>query len=260
MHPVMFSIGNMAFPSYYIMISLGIVAGMLVAPLFYKQSKIETSVMLDIGIIISLTWIIGARFFHIVFEMPGYYFVHPLEMFKFWNGGYVFYGGYIFPVLIIYYYSKIKKLPFLKISDTVLPCLAIGIAIGRLGCLMQGCCYGAEVHSHIPWAVVFSAGTPGDTPKGIPLHPTQIYMSLNGLLIFLILLWRFGRRKFDGEITYLFFILYATGLSIIEFFRGDYRGNLFEPYLSTSQLISLLLGTLCLFLLIKGYRKVKTRD
>ncbi|MBN1113929.1 MAG: prolipoprotein diacylglyceryl transferase [Oligoflexia bacterium] len=251
MHPVLFSMGHTHVASYYVFITLGICAGLYVFYLNMRRSGIDPVVMIDIGLIATFSCYIGARLFHVIFEQPGYYLQHPLAMFEFWKGGYVFYGGILLPLFLIYFYTRKKGLSYLMITDHLATPFFIGTVIGRFACLMQGCCYGK--HTALPWGIVFPQNAFGPVPKGTPLHPTQVYMMLSALIIFFIVRYIFKNRKFNGETTYWSFILYGTGRSIVEFFRADFRGDLFTPYLSTSQFISLVLVVISAVMLVKGY-------
>jgi len=254
MKPILLHIGGLALPSYYTLISLGIMLGIYFFYRYSKRSGFPVVYMLDISIIVVITCYIGSRLFHVLFEMPQYYLQNPLEVFSFWKGGYVIYGGILFPLIFIYIYAKRKKLSFLGITDLLAPSAAIGTAIGRMACLLQGCCYGSP--TDMPWGIVFPEGTNGGlTPAGVHLHPTQVYLMMVNFIIFLFLNWRYKHKKFNGELTYLYLTLYAVGRSLVEFFRDDFRGDLFYPYLSTSQFISLIIFLVSFYLLIRNYKK-----
>jgi phosphatidylglycerol:prolipoprotein diacylglycerol transferase len=212
--------------------------------------------MLDVSIIVVITCYIGARLFHVIFEMPQYYLQHPFDIFSLWRGGYVIYGGILFPLIFIYIYARRKGISFLNITDLLAPSVAIGTALGRMACFLQGCCYGSP--TSMPWGVIFPEGTNGGlTPSGVPLHPAQIYLVIVDLVMFLILNWRSGHKKFNGELTYWYLLLYSVGRSIVEIFRNDFRGDFFYPYMSTSQSISLVIFLVVSFLLIKNHRKTR---
>jgi phosphatidylglycerol:prolipoprotein diacylglycerol transferase len=133
-------------------------------------------------------------------------------------------------------------LPAWKIADMGAPAIALGEAIGRWGCFAAGCCWGKEWHG--PWAVTFTDPFTAEnvgTPLNQPLHPTQIYLSINAFLIFLALQWAYRRKNFDGEVFWLYVLLYAITRSILEIWRGDaVRGFLIPGVLSTSQFIGIL--------------------
>jgi phosphatidylglycerol:prolipoprotein diacylglycerol transferase len=141
------------------------------------------------------------------------------------------------------------------------PGVAIGQAIGRLGCFAAGCCYGRA--ADVPWAVTFhdvyatrQVGTPIDTP----LHPTQLYESAATLAIFIFLRWLSGRKRFDGQVTLAYILLYAVARFVIEFYRGDAaRGMVLGGWLSTSQFIAILMVLAVLFLYPYVLRKERPK-
>lgn len=258
MKPVLLELGTIIIPSYYTFISLGMLLGIYIFYHYAKKANILPIHAIDISLVVIISAYAGARLFHIIFELPSYYLYNPLEIFAFWKGGFVIYGGILTPILFVYLYCKKKKIDFLFVADLLAPSVAIGTALGRIGCFMQGCCFGLP--TSMPWGVAFPEGTNGGlTPSGIPLHPTQIYMSLMNLIIFFLLHFRSKHKRFNGEIMCWYFILYPFGRSIIEIFRSDFRGNLFSPYLSTSQFISLIIFLLSIYILAKKYIKLNTK-
>jgi phosphatidylglycerol---prolipoprotein diacylglyceryl transferase len=254
MRPILFHIGYSSIYSYYVFITLGIFLGLFFFDRYSKKVGLDKLAFIDISLISLVTAYIGARLFHVLFVMPDYYLKNPIKVLYFWEGGLVIYGAILFPPLFVYLYAKKKKLNFYKIIDALVPSFSIGTALGRAACLLQGCCYGRPTSQL--FGIVFPEGAnAGMTPANIPLHPTQIYLILQGLVIFLILNNRFNHKKFDGEITLWFFIFYPITRIVIEYYRSDFRGNLFEPYLSTSQFISLIVAVAATYILSKKYAK-----
>ena len=132
--------------------------------------------------------------------------------------------------------------PAWQVADMGAPSIALGEAIGRWGCFAAGCCYGKP--SDGPFQVTFTdpfAHEAVGTPLNVPLHPTQLYLSANAFLVFLILQWAYRRRTFDGEVFWLYVLLYSITRGIIEVWRGDLvRGFVIPGVLSTSQFIGVL--------------------
>jgi phosphatidylglycerol:prolipoprotein diacylglycerol transferase len=147
---------------------------------------------------------------------------------------------------------KKHRLPAWKVADMGAPSIALGEAIGRWGCFAAGCCYGKPTDG--PLGVRFTDPFAHDavgTPLDVPLHPTQIYLSVNAFLIFLILQWAYRRRTFDGEVFWLYVLLYAITRGLIENFRGDsVRGFLIPGVLSTSQFIGLVAAAAAVGMLV----------
>ncbi|MGC3999734.1 MAG: prolipoprotein diacylglyceryl transferase [Anaeromyxobacter sp.] len=156
----------------------------------------------------------------------------------FWKNGLVFYGGFIGAALTAWWYMRRHRMPFLAHADTMIPSVAIGHFLGRLGCFGAGCCWGGPMHSDLPWAAHFppeslayqtflQRSNPGQylEPGGlstIALHPTQLYESFGELGLFLLLvLWVRPRKRFHGQVLASWLIGYAFLRSAVELFRGD---------------------------------------
>jgi phosphatidylglycerol:prolipoprotein diacylglycerol transferase len=135
------------------------------------------------------------------------------------------------------------------VGDVLAPAIILGQAIGRWGCFAAGCCYGKP--TSVPWAVTFTdprANEVTGVPLNVPLHPSQLYLSLADFALFFILLAVAARKKFEGQVLLLYLILYAVLRGTLESFRGDPRGELLG--LSTSQWLSILLGLVGVILYI----------
>jgi phosphatidylglycerol:prolipoprotein diacylglycerol transferase len=133
------------------------------------------------------------------------------------HGGLVYYGGLIGSSLGCIIYARWKKLPLWKLADILAPSVALGYVFGRIGCLMNGCCYGRVCN--LPWAIHFPPGHE-TYPNGV--HPTEVYESLLNLGLYAALAWLFRRKKFDGQIFGAYLVGYAILRSYVETFRGDY--------------------------------------
>ncbi len=213
----------------------------------------------NIFFLVVISSIIGSRLFHVFFEDFNYYKMYPLKIFSLWEGGYTFYGAVILSVPTIFVYSNFKKISAMQLLDISAPSTAIGLFIGRLGCFSAGCCWGKP--TNLPWAVTFSHPDAFTIPKNVPLHPTQLYESLSGLIIFFYLIWLFKKRKYLGQIFFHGLISYGIARFIIEFFRGDdYRGFIFEHTLSYSQFICLMIFPFALLGIFVYSRHKKVED
>jgi phosphatidylglycerol:prolipoprotein diacylglycerol transferase len=153
-------------------------------------------------------------------------------------------------VAVAFWYIWRHRLPFWTTCDVFAPGIALGHVTGRLGCLAAGCCYGRQ--TDVPWAVIFTnplAAANVGTPLNVPLHPTQLYEAGAELLIlvFLLATERKG-RYFPGRTFWSYMFLYAVSRFVIEFYRGDPRGEMFG--MPTSQLISLVLAPLSIAMLV----------
>lgn len=201
--------------------------------------------ILDLCLYILASAILGAKLLLILVEWRRY-LAHPADLVEVLRSGGVFYGGLIAATAVAIWYMRKHDLPAWRIADMGAPSIALGEAIGRWGCFAAGCCYGKE--SHGPFAVTFTdpfANEAVGTPLNVPLYPTQIYLSASAFLIFLVLQWAYRRKTFDGEVFWLYVLLYAISRGILETWRGDLvRGFVIPGILSTSQFIGLLTAAL----------------
>ncbi len=159
-----------------------------------------------------------------------------------------FYGGFIGALIAaLAFFARHREIPRWRIADLSGPAIALGQAIGRIGCFMAGDDFGRP--ASLPWAVTFrdpEAAEIGGAPLGVPLHPVQIYESLACLILFLFLLWLARRKRFDGEIILAYTSLYAIVRFFIEYLRGDAdRGFVMGGLLSTSQFIAIIALLIC---------------
>jgi phosphatidylglycerol:prolipoprotein diacylglycerol transferase len=237
MHPDLFSIGPLTIPTYGFFVALGFSVALLVTVKIGKARGFESTQIMDMGFIIILCAIIGSRLGYVLLN-PSPYIHHPLDIFKTWEGGLVFSGGLVFVVLVMTWYVRRHKLPFWSMADLWAPAIAIGQAIGRIGCFMAGCCYGKP--TDVEWCVIFTHPK-SLAPHDICLHPTQLYSSLAGFIIFAILMLLTTKKRFDGQVFIWLVILHSSARLFIERFRGDYRGLIPGTEMSVTQLITLLL-------------------
>ena len=237
MFPDLFSIGPLTIHSYGLFLVLGIIGGLLVALWFGRDQGIPASSIMDMGFIIILSSLIGSRLAYILMNIA-YYKENPLDMIIFWKGGLVFSGGLVAVVLALAWYLKRHHLSIWKIGDLWAPSAAIGQGIGRLGCFFAGCCYGKP--TEMGWGVIFT-NPKSLAPLNIPLHPTQLYGSLSGFIIFGVLYYLHAKKQFEGQLLLWFLILHSTARLFIERFRGDERGFIFGSDMTVTQLFALLI-------------------
>jgi phosphatidylglycerol:prolipoprotein diacylglycerol transferase len=235
MHPILFKLGSLTVYTYGFFIAMGFLAGISLAKKEAQRLGESSEKITDLCFYILVSAIIASRLFY-VFINAEMFVSNPVEIFKIWNGGLVFYGGFIGAGLTAVYYLKKQEMPLWKTLDILAPSLAIGHFLGRLGCFSAGCCYGKECH--LPWAITFSHPE-SLAPTGVPLHPTQLYSAANNLMIFGVLWFLRRRKKFDGQIFWLYVLIYGMTRSVIEIFRGDFRGEFIFGIISVSQAIGI---------------------
>jgi len=226
-------------PTYLLVISLTY-SGCLIW-VYHRARRLNqpVSVALDFCLAIMVGGFIGARAMHVFFENWNYYRLFPLEILKIWQGGFVFYGGFFGALVASLIYAKRAQQSFWQWADFFAPVLAVGYGVGRLGCLLNGCCFGELCE--FPWAIDFHQ--PG-LPSGAR-HPTQIYAMLWELSVTLPLLFWLPKRvperfKTAGQLFLTWLFLHALGRLLMESFRDDYRGPAILG-LSVSTVISLVI-------------------
>ena len=237
MLPNLFTIGPFTLHTYGLLVAIGFLSGILVTVRIGKSWGIPSQDVMDMGFFIIISAIVGSRILYVLINFS-YYVDNPLDIFKIWQGGLVFSGGLIGVVLVSALYVRKRDITLLQMADLWSPAIALGQGIGRIGCLMAGCCYGKPTSSEL--GIVFT--NPNSlAPLHIPLQPTQIYSSISGLVIFGILLVLQSRRRFDGQVFLWFLIMHSTARLFIERLRGDDRGVLLGGDMTVTQLTTLLI-------------------
>jgi len=243
-YPRLFDFHGFSLPTYGLLVSLGVIVGLLVIFKVSRQQGLNPDQMWNLGALVVLAGILGAKVLLIVNDWS-YYSAHPHEIFSLnvLQSGGVFSGGLVAAVLVAFWYVRKNHLPFLRTCDTFAPGVAIGHAFGRTGCFAAGCCYGRPTNE--PWGVVFTnplAHQWVGTPLGVRLHPTELYEMVVEVLNFLVLYWLVRHKKFEGQVIGLYMIIYGVARFFIEFFRGDPgRGDVFGGFMTGTQLIALLM-------------------
>lgn len=246
MYPELFRIGPLSIHSYGVMLALSFIVGIYLAVRKGERRGIRGEEIVNLGFIIIITSIIGARLAYVVFHLDEF---RGRWLQTFWPvqengviglGGLILLGGFVLAFLSAAVYIYHKKLPFFRLADSIAPSIALGIFFTRIGCFLNGCCFG--VQSELPWAVTFPVHSPAGAVMGtIPIHPTQLYSALYGLIIFGVLIWMDYKRSFDGLIIGLFLILYGISRFTVDFFRY-YESQMFiVGGLEFNQVVSLLM-------------------
>jgi phosphatidylglycerol:prolipoprotein diacylglycerol transferase len=246
MHPVLLKIGKLSIHTYGFFIALGFLTGIFLAKNEAKRLGADHEKILDLCFYLLIAAIVGSRLFYVVMN-PKVFVSDPLEIFRLWRGGLVFYGGFIAALITAIVYMKKRKMQLWKTADIMAPALAAGQFLGRLGCFFAGCCYGKTCE--LPWAITFR--NPNSlAPIGIPLHPTQLYHALSNLLIFGFLWFFRSRKTFDGQLFWVYVFLYAVTRSFLEVFRGDFRGYSLGGLLSASQTVGSVMAVIAIVMLV----------
>jgi len=234
--------------TYGLLIACGFMVGIGLAQREARRRGQDPEKIADLSFWILVAALVGSRVYFILVNWGDYFeagtflaqtpFGRIPRVLAIWEGGLVFYGGFIGATLAAWWYLRKQRMPFLAHADTLIPGLAIGHFFGRLGCFGAGCCWGDVAHTHLPWLAEFPpeslayqtfAGRPdpaaylaADRLHTLPLHPTQLYESFGelGLFLILVLLVR-PRKAFHGQVLATWLMLYAILRSVVESFRGD---------------------------------------
>ncbi len=257
MFPKLISIGNFFIPTYGTLVAIGFLAALWVTIRLAKRSNLPHETITNLAIYCALAGLAGAKLFMILFDFQMYW-NDPKSLFSLstLQAAGVYQGGFVVAFITAILYMRRQRLPVLATCDVFAPGIALGQAIGRIGCFSAGCCWGIATHS--AWAVTFrnpSAAELTGVPLGIPLHPTQLYECFADALIFAFLYWRIGKTHTSGSILGWYLALYSVARFGIEFFRYHEQGLHFG--LSYTQWISLatLVAGVALLILRRGDSK-----
>lgn len=249
MHPILFDVGPLTVYSYGVLLAAAYLLGLWLAVRRARAAGLDANKVMDLLIWVIIAALIGAK--ALLFIVDFRHFTSSWQEFTtLLRSGGVFYGGLILAVLVGIALVRKHKLPVWQAGDLFAPGIALGYMVGRLGCLMAGCCFGKP--TDVAWAITFTdpvANLNVGTPLNTPLHPTQLYESAAGLVLLVgLLLLEKRPGAFPGRTLWSFVALYAILRFSIEFYRGDQRGMVFDA-ISTSQAISIVLLPLSVFML-----------
>ncbi len=287
MRPELFRFFDVGFPSYFVLLLSGFLFATATGVLWAKRIGMNPDVVVDLGLAMLLAGVAGSRILHVLADGYFWDYVHlctdpakvdwPLDRAeclssaydgvwdttravchpknvdcfawaKFWAGGLTYYGGFLGATAAAVWLLRRDRFPFWKAADMAGFAIPLGLAFGRMGCLLAGCCFGAQ--SGLPWALSFPPRSPASEEQAKahaiesvrmwsnPVHPTQIYESAASLAIAAACLyWILPRKRYDGQVFAGFLVLYAIARFVIEVLRRDARGG--AGGLSTSQLIGI---------------------
>lgn len=236
MYPVLFSIGPFTLHTYGVFIAAAFLAALVLARQAARTARIPDAFVLDLAGISMLSGVLGARLLYVAQNWDTFA-RNPVEIFKLWEGGLVFYGGFLVAAGAAVLLTRMQRQSLPHVADLAAPALAIGQAIGRLGCLSAGCCYGkptdrfCAVHFTHPEALA---------PLGIGLHPTPLYEAVGCALLGGGLVWLARRRTLPaGALFWIYVLGYGILRFTVEMLRGDVRGGSFAG-LYPSQWLALI--------------------
>jgi phosphatidylglycerol:prolipoprotein diacylglycerol transferase len=251
MRQVLFTIpifGGIKVFGYGAMLVLAFVGSTWLATWRARREKLDPEVILDMAFWIFFIGLVGARLFYCL-QYWGHGIHSVIDVVQYWKGGIVYYGGVLGGTIAFFVYRHFRPFPLRPYFDAIAPAIMVGTLFGRLGCFLNGCCYGDVCN--LPWAVSFPKPSPpwdyefarGLIPAGathsLPLHPTQLYSALDALVILVLLSAFYPLRRRDGEVLGLLMITYPITRFLIEYLRND--EGVFFAGLTISQNISVVL-------------------
>lgn len=259
MYPELFRIGNFPINTYGVFLALAFLCAILITVRLASRDGLPREKIYDLCLWMLLASLIGSKILMLFVEPE--YRENPMQLLSldFLRSGGVFYGGLIGAIIAGYFLMRRYNLPWWGTADACAPGIALGHFFGRQGCFAAGCCWGTP--TSLPWGVKFTEL--GHQITGVPidvhLHPTQLYESFSMLIVFFFLLWLHKHKRFSGQVILLYALIYSVIRFMIEFVRDNKRSDLLGltslTGLSTSQLISILIGITALVLLVIRWRK-----
>ena len=249
---------------YGVVIALGMILGVLLASYLAKKHGYDSDIVWDFAIYGIIFGIIGARIYYVAFSWD-YYKHHLKEIFFIRNGGMAIYGSVIAAFLVLFIYSKVKKIHYLTMADLCVPGLALGQAVGRWGNFFNREVFGEYTDNILAMRLPIDAVRPVDISADlashiiegtnyIQVHPTFLYECLWNLALVALMVFVWKYRKFDGQIFLMYVIWYGAGRFFIESVRTD---SLYAGTLKISQVVAVISVSAALILLIVGFSYAK---
>jgi phosphatidylglycerol:prolipoprotein diacylglycerol transferase len=236
MHPIFFRLGPLTIRWYGVLVAAGFLVGIWTAARRAKRAGLKSEVIVDLGFIAMVAGIVGARLFYVVAHWEQFA-TNLVEIVRIDHGGLVFYGGFIAAAVAMVGYGLAKKLPVGAYADVLAPSLPLGHAFGRIGCFLNGCCFGDVCNW--PWAVTFPKYSEPfrfsdafshqlqhnqitvDAATALPVHPTQLYEAAGLFALAALLAWWVRRKTFERRLMWVYFGLYGVLRFVVEIFRAD---------------------------------------
>jgi len=247
MHSICFRIGDMAIYWFGVMMALGFMAALASWTFLGRKQGRDFNYCSDMMFWIMVAGIVGARVAYVISEYRTF-MERPITILYLHRGGLIYYGGFIGAGLALYFFARSRREKFMSVVDFVITSVPLGHVFGRIGCFLNGCCYGGQYSGFLsvnyprnspPWDGQLYAGKiKADANCSLPVHPVQLYESIFNVFLYLILLWAYRNKKADGKVTALYLIMYPVGRFCLEYLRGDERMRWIMG-LSVAQIISL---------------------
>ena len=234
--------------SYGLMLAVAFLIGIVWARKRAIAANIPPDYVLDLSFIVLIASVVGSRFFYVIYHLDEFAdnlldIINPFQGDSIGISGLSMMGGVVLALVSAFVYMAVKRIKPWPIFDAMMPMFALGIGLVRIGCFLNGCCYGLPAHDH--FGLIF----PPDCAAGYyfpdtPLIPTQLYSSLAGIIILFFVLWSERFKRFDGHSFWLTVGLYAAWRFIIDFYRFYEESmtiNILGSDFSRNQVLSILL-------------------
>lgn len=258
MHPILIDLGPIRLYTYGFFLALGFLTAIWLSGREARRVGLPIARFYDLCLYIIVAALVGSRLLYVLLELDTF-LKKPWEIVYLWKGGLVFQGGLVLALAVAFYYMRRHQMPWRTTFDALAVGMPVGQAIGRVGCFMAGCCYGAE--SDLPWAVTF---THPETlcPLRVPLHPSQLYESLLLLPVFGVIYSLRTRKSYEGQLALVYFCLAGTVRFLTEFVRHplDYRGPVLFGVFPATQVFALAVVVISGALLLYYRRPRKKAD
>jgi len=254
MYPILFEVGNFSVESYWVFMFLGFIIGGIVVYWQVKRKKLNSHQAKYLILVTIISGFVGSRLGYVFLHFASYQ-KDLLKILQFWKGGFSWQGGFIAAFLIILLILRNDKERIGKWLDIMMLGMLLGHSIGRIGCFLNGCCYG--IITNVPWAIKFP-----NLGDNLLRHPTQLYEALSYLLIFFLLIYYSQKTKLkNGSLLFIGVILHSLARFIIEYFRYNedfiYQGKTWFTTLNYAQLTALIIIGISFFILLKINHKKK---
>ena len=246
MHPVLFTLFGKEIYSYGVMTALGFLGAIATWLWIGRRESRPPGFASDLGFWLMASGIIGARLAYVAANWT-LYRAEPLAIVRIDQGGLIFYGGLLLACGALALFARRHRLPLWHLADYAIPGLAIGHALGRVGCFLNGCCYGRPAGDACCGIAYPPICEPGKLFPGVALFPVQIIESACLLVLWAALIFAYARRKKDGAVFALYLVLYPPCRFLLEYLRGDERQSWLALDVAQVTSIGLFLAGLLLF-------------
>ena len=235
MHPVLFRIGGFAVYGYGVLYALGVALGILGARRLLRREGVTDDTTWDLALALIAGVVGGARLEYVRSHL-GEFADAPWRVLALRDGGLVFYGGFIGAVVAVLAVARWRNVPPLRVFDAYAVFLPFGHALGRVGCVLAGCCWGAP--TGLPWGIRYPAGHESGS---VPTHPVQLYEAAFNVVLGLFLVRFHARRRHEGEVLAAFLLTYPVFRAFNETLRGDAVRGFVAGAVTNAQATSLVL-------------------